>query len=540
MLGSFNLPLCALYAETHFTFFRGQPSLLFKREPEILFDMPRRLGPGQDLPVVLVLNDIARFPATVEQIQLAVSDGTGEQRVYDFDPGAAHVVEHPFAERCRVYLLHISGEHLSAGLVHVNGKASVRRGRRLLQVMNDNFAGASHLCMSCLVSGQDLPGTDKCSYGDMHTHSQFSESHVEFGLPLEAMSLLAGAYGFRFVCVTDHSYDLSTRIDDYLTSDVSAPRWDLQGREFERQRSGALLIRGEEVSCLNSRGEVVHLCGAGLSSYIPGSLDGARRGRSREPQVSVAEALERIHEQGGIAYAAHPGAAPGLLQRMLLKRGRWHEGDIREDLDGVQASNGDFDRQWEHSSRLWRAGLASGKRVPVIGGSDAHGDFNRYRCIRSPFLSIGEYFQRYLGYIRTGVYGQVGSFGDLRAAVQKGKTFVTSGPFLDIRRDSTGESVVGETLDVGDDRTLTVTAQSTPEFGHVISARVLGLKRGSRREVVTGEWRPRDDSHEIIPKMTLPSSIDQYRYLRAECECERLHGARCFAATSPVYVGSGD
>ena len=51
----------------------------------------------------------------------------------------------------------------------------------------------------------------------MHVHSQYSQSHVEFGPPLKVIDEMANACGLDFTAVTDHSYDLSCAMDDYLT-----------------------------------------------------------------------------------------------------------------------------------------------------------------------------------------------------------------------------------------------------------------------------------------------------------------------------------
>ena len=83
----------------------------------------------------------------------------------------------------------------------------------------------------------------------MHVHSQFSESHVEFGLPVQVIGKLSAAFGLDFACITDHSYDLSTSMNDYLRTDRSAPRWSA----FMEQMGACtepdiLLVPGDEIS----------------------------------------------------------------------------------------------------------------------------------------------------------------------------------------------------------------------------------------------------------------------------------------------------
>ncbi len=526
-------PLYALSAETHFRFFRGQPSLLFRRFPEVLFDMPRRLAPGRDLPVVLVLNDIDRFPATVESVALTVSQGGGDTRVVELGDGHECRLAHCFDRHCAVYLFMLPRSELRSGLVHVNGKATVRAGTHREHVLNDNFAGSSRLAMSCVVADEPLPAGDRCVYGDMHVHSQFSESHVEFGLPFEAIEKLTAAYGLRFVAITDHSYDLSTDIENHMRSNPAAPRWELLHQEMARHTGGeVLMLPGEEVSCLNAKGKVVHLCGIGVREFVPGSLDGARRGRRREEQLSITEAIERIHAQGGIAYAAHPGARAGMLQRLLLSRGIWHPYDITGALDGFQASNGDFDGQWVRGRHLWLASLRRGERLPLLAGNDAHGDFNRYRCVKMPFLSIYEHMERHLGFVRTGVYGRIDSRAELYDALRAGRTFVTSGPYLALTNGAGERSVVGETVPAAGK--MRVEIRSSAETGAVEQVRVNALVAGEARERVLLYRSCDKREHTLaLPLPTLPGGA---RYVRAECVCVNERGMRAVAACSPCYV----
>ena len=49
-------PLLGMYAETHFRFWIPL-SRYFQREPELIFDSPWRLEPGQPLTLFLVIKD---------------------------------------------------------------------------------------------------------------------------------------------------------------------------------------------------------------------------------------------------------------------------------------------------------------------------------------------------------------------------------------------------------------------------------------------------------------------------------------------------
>jgi hypothetical protein len=530
-----GLPLAIGYAETHFRFFRLFPSLLYRSFPEVIFDMPRRLAPGRDLPVVLILNDVDRFPVTVREMALAVSAIGSAPRVLSFGDAQGHLVEHPLAGRSRVYLLTVPNARLNSGVVHVNGKVTLERNGRVTQVLNDNLPGSSHFGLTCRVCADTpLPGQDWCSYGDVHVHTQFSESHVEFGLPVPLVLTLSSAYGLDFVGLTDHSYDLAASLDDYLTPDPGAARWEHLVRNAGNGPDGTRALIGEELSCLNARGKVVHLGGLGMSRFVPGSLDGARPGRRREPQLTVQEAAAEVHAQGGIVFAAHPGARSGLLQSLLLDRGSWGDADINECLDGFQAVNGSFETQWQHGRALWVRALLRGLRLPLLAGNDAHGDFNRYRCIGTPFLSVYENHRRHLGYTRTGVYGRPVDTTGLIDAFRSGRTFATSGPYLALSSSGRLEdSVVGQILNRGTTG-LRVLAGSSEEFGPIEHIWVYGGIVGEKAERVLLSFGP--GAATFACDFSLPDGCTTAcSYLRAECCSRGGDGALFHAASSPVY-----
>ena len=88
------------------------------------------------------------------------------------------------------------------------------------------------------------------------------------------------------------------------------------------------MLLGEEISCLNSKGKAIHLCGLGIKEFIPGSIDGAQHGARGAPSLPLSQAIGAIHRQGGVAYAAHPGSTMGFMQRLFLKRGNWGPADF--------------------------------------------------------------------------------------------------------------------------------------------------------------------------------------------------------------------
>jgi len=407
----------ALYAETHFRFFRGMPSALFRREPEVVFDLPRRLRVGYGgLPVVLLVNDIHHYPILIESIQITVSRIGGKPVLFDFDPSIINTlrIDHPLKARMDAYLLTLPEERLGGeGEVFVNAclrYQRVKNGRasgRVRAVLNDNLATSTKLPLKCVITANDYPGETLCSYGDLHCHTMFSRSHVEFGPPIEAIDKIAAASGLRFIAATDHSYDLACSPDDYLRQDKDLRLWEMyMNSVVNNYRGETLMIPSEEVSVLNSDNKVVHLCGLGISEYIPGTLDGARKSVYTNKQLTIEEAVREIDRQGGVSFAAHAGSKAGRFQKIFLRRGEWSKVDLCDGLGGIQAVNSNFGNTWIRGKGLWVSMLLKGEKIPILAGSDAHGDFNRYRAIAVPFLRLYENQDRYMGFVRTGVYGK--------------------------------------------------------------------------------------------------------------------------------------
>ena len=242
------LPFIALYAETHFRFFKLFPSFLFARQPEVIFDAPGRLDPGEDLPILLIANDLHRFPAEFADCAIAVSWPHATPKRFDFPDIAEFELEQPFRSSMRAFILRIPRSALPSGLIYITCRITVKCGNKKHVVINDNLRTSGKFSFVCFVADHHLPGSEFCSYGDLHVHSQYSQSHVEFGPPLAVIDAMAQASGLSFVALTDHSYDLACSMEDYLVPDPDINRWrtfqnELAEREITNQLSSKVAPR---------------------------------------------------------------------------------------------------------------------------------------------------------------------------------------------------------------------------------------------------------------------------------------------------------
>jgi hypothetical protein len=531
------IPFIALYAEIHFRFFSLFPSFLYQRRPEIVFDMPRRLDPGRDLPIFLIVNDCNRFPCKFGDCSVVISKPGEQPKRFDFKQIEATELKHNLSKVMKVFKLQISNTELPTGLFFVNATITAICEKKQFTVLNDNFRTTSKLPFVCYKAKSTLPGIEFCSYGDLHSHSYYSQSHVEFGPPISSIDEVASATGLSFVAITDHSYDLACKTDNYLESDPELTRWKLFQSEFSPSAGfKTMMIPGEEVSCLNEKGEVVHLCALNIKEFLPGNLDGARKNRSNDPQLSLALAIARIHEQGGLAFAAHPAAKVGFLSRLFLRRGEWLTKDLQQKIDGMQILNSGYSTSWHNGKSIWISLLENGMKVPLLGGNDAHGDFNRYRAITTPFLAISEHRERYLGFGKTGVYGRNRSVDDLIGRIKNGETFVTTGPFAGISfSDSPADSAISH-QPISSDTPLYVHAQSTQEFGALSTIKILaGFAEDPLESVVFSKVKI-DQKFNLCEKIDLSKLSKKPTYIRAEVTCMNADAVKeSKAFTSPVY-----
>ncbi len=537
-LNELNIPLLLLYAEIHYRFFPLFPSLLYKREPEVLFDVPHRIGPGEDLPILLIINDILRFPAEPLKVGVTVSQPSHGTRLHQFIDLNNYEVEHPFKKLQRAFLFPIPGTELPTGELFINATVTLKNSKKSWIVFNDNLNTSSKKAFRCFHSDTSLPGNELCTYGDIHVHSQFSQSHVEFGPPLAVIDKMAKSCGLSFIGITDHSYDLSCKMDDYLNEDQSLERWKCQINALaDCSTFSTILLQGEEISCWNSLNDTVHLGALGITDFIPGSADGARQDLKFRQQLTIKQAVNDIRRQGGISFAAHPCSLSGLLQKLFLHRGHWSERDLEEHIDGIQILNNGFGKSWVRGKELWIKLLQQGKKLPLLAGNDAHGDFSRYRAIKMPFLSIYENFQRFMGYGMTGIFGLCTTGEQIMDGIRNGCTFITTGPYISINySNDPKDSAIGISSETHLGEQLFLHSLSTPEFGSIRKVTVLsGTSREKDKEKIVFITNIKERSYDISVPISFPS-LKKGDYLRAEVESIDGAGTTYHAYTSCCFI----
>ena len=177
-------------------------------------------------------------------------------------------------------------------------------------------------------------GHDARGKADMHLHTLYSDGTAEVQAVLDHVEAHTD---LDVVAIADHE-----RIDGAL-------------RAREIMAAGAYsfeLVIGEEIT--TRRGHVLALF---LEERIP----------ALRP---VEETLERIHDQGGLAIAAHPLAplTPSLGERTLRKL--HHDPDPRHHLDAIELVNPSAAGRARRLARLHLNERVL--HLPAVGNSDAH------------------------------------------------------------------------------------------------------------------------------------------------------------------------
>lgn len=186
--------------------------------------------------------------------------------------------------------------------------------------------------------------------GDLHTHSEYSQvaySSYRYGRILgpfkrlvgdfkspriEAILPKAAAVGLRIIAITDHD-----ETEGAFKAQKMADRY------------GLLVIPGIEISTSGG-----HVLGYGLKKPVFVS-------KSRE--LSLSEALELIHEQGGVAAAAHP------FYHSWLQLSVTREALAGKSFDAVETFNASTtNKKYRREAKRLAGQLSLGE----VGGTDAH------------------------------------------------------------------------------------------------------------------------------------------------------------------------
>ncbi len=500
-----------LYAEIHcrLPILKG---LLYKKEPEIIFDAPYRVQTDY-LPLLLIIKDAHWFPITLKEVYLRLSTIEGDfPREFTFQE-KCHINQKWFAREYQLDVHDLKGQ-----TILIDCRARVKVGHHERVVHNDNYPQLSHTPLKVYIDPEPLPNAGSLIWGEMHAHSQWTEDQVEFGLLAEYIPSLARAMGLSFAAILEHSYDLDDKPDSWTKSDPTLAKWHTYQAAIatiNTNHPDFCLLPGEEVSVDNGRGKNVHLGLINHPVYFPGGGDSLERKWGYASELHYHRVLEQL-DDNAMAFAAHSFTIPPLSQQIITQRAAWNFADRATNLTGYQIINGKLSSDVARGLELWQKMLLQGYRYRIFAGNDAHGNFNRFRQVKIPFFKLHERNSQIFGEFMTGV--QAAYSNSHAAIIQSLKTkavIVSNGPALLLKIANTQQSAnIGDDLP-GSPASLSFHFDSSEYFGQLKNLRILigDLERHKERLLKNLNF-PAGLTHayQTIPLGDMPKR----GYLRAE------------------------
>jgi len=519
-----------MYAEIHYRIGRIF-SRYFKREPEIVADAPYRLAAGKKLPVFLCIKDAHLYPIELSHVKVQAIAAGRTSVLLKKDFGRLPILDSLWTE-----LNYCELPESMTGDIKVSVAVEYCIKGELKKCVNDNYALTSHEPFKVYVDPFPRPRGDNWRFGDMHTHSHLTSDQVEFGAPFDVTRAMARCMELDFFASADHSYDLDDRPDNYLLNDAKLPKWKVMWERIgrlNREPGDFVILPGEELSAGNSKNQNVHYLIFNTHKFFPGSGDGAEQWPRTRPQCSIADVLPQLQKEA-LSFASHPEIKPPFLQRLLLRRGSWnHEDYVQHGLTGVQLWNGDKEHFLRKGLPRWIKLLLDGHRLVLIAGTDAHGNFNRFRQIGLPHFSMHEEMREIFGTAITGVYVENKfTLDSLVQALKQGRVIVTDGPFAAFTlQHSDGSAKIGDV--VSDTQgVVEIEAESSPSYGEIKNAvLILGdidAKKETQRRLQIPLGSFNLSQNISVQKLPRPG------YIRLELETQSDQLYHCF--TNPIFI----
>ena len=399
--------------------------------------------------------------------------------------------------------------------------------------------GLSPLKLGFVRGKEPLPQINGWHYGDFHIHTEFTDDKVEFGAPISASAKLSKSLGLDFFVAADHSYNLDNSIDNPYENDITLPRWAASRDLIDNfdGNEGALPLPAEEVSCGNVRGENVHLLVLNSPQFIPGSGDSEDDYPNTRPTLTITETLDLMGEDA-VAIAAHPFEKPSFGQKLIFNRGKWSKKDLIDDrILGMQILNGLPDDVFYEGLEVWKELLLEGHRKTIFAGNDAHGNFNAFRQIKIPFLTMHQHKNQLFGQVRTALnLKSKPQTKNYLEAIRKGEAQISTGPLSDLTLvdENNLSYTIGDEAAAGE-YSLKIKAVSSREFGRLKNILILIGDYAQKSETVIKEIGEYEREYEY--EHTFSIGKLKAGYLRMETYTVK-DANEYFSITNPIWIGA--
>lgn len=526
---SLILPFFLLYPEIHYRFRFFPFSRYFKKEPEIIADIPHRIDRDQRIPVFVLVKDAHLYPTSILSVRIIITKGANSDEL--IFPVQEEIRQHWWWKKWDIAVneswightvqLRIVVEYRTAGVTHT--------------VEADNIIGTTKAPFDVYVSGDHWPQPQGWFNGDLHVHSDYTEDAIEYGAPLPMLRAASEALGLNFIAVTDHSYDLDNKKEDYNQSDPTLAQWraflESVKQMNDESTSKVLLLAGEELSCMNIADENIHALILNSDQFFYGSGDGGKNPLNTSSEHTVSE-MTRLLSKKALIMAAHPLEKPSPMERTFLQRGVWRLEDFyNRSAEVLQILNGSNDTAFKQGLGLWVHLLLSGRRVYIVAGNDAHGNFNRNRQVRIPFWTIEDVSHyKQLGWARTVLYlgEQKPNTENTINTIREGCAIISTGPYIvfNVVNEAGLSSRIGQNAR-GRRFRIAWEASSTQEFGALetisVFQGVIGEPHEKVSTVAVDSWCDQGEFH---------TAADAPSYIRLSVTTKSQN----FCYTNPIWL----
>jgi len=507
------IPIIISYAEIHYHL-KGLFPLYYKRLPEILADIPARLitGTYKDLPILIIIKDSHLFPIELEEITVTAENNSIEvKETFIFH----RTIKNPyFSDIIRFNIEKFKIDEL----LLINVTFHIKRKDKRYTFINDSY-NLPQTPFTCYLSSKALPYPKNWYAGEPHYHSSYTEDQVEFGADIPATIEMAKVMGLSWFFVTDHSYDLDDSLTDFTRNDPDLPKWKRMRSEIsDLPDTDVNVIPGEEISIGNHYGRNVHLLAINHDDFIEGCGDSAEVWFRNKPSTFISQIAD-LHNNNNLFIAAHPWEKVPFLQRLTLRRDRWHNEDLESGkIKFIQLINGSDKKNLEQNKKRWIDLLLKGKKIYIVAGNDAHGNFNIMRQIKIPFVKLFSSRSQIFGKYHTVFHF---NSNDPIKGLKKGRIIVSNGPFLEfslIREDKRYQ--IGSNITTGKVK-MEYSLSTTPEFGPVESIRL-----------IIGDCTTFEETIIYQPENHLEFELPGSGYIRMEMDTKSAG----IVITNPVWI----
>ncbi|MDN5354416.1 MAG: hypothetical protein PWQ09_1172 [Candidatus Cloacimonadota bacterium] len=443
------IPFIASYAETHYHLKYLFPKY-FTKFPEIIFDIPKRVCTNRSntLPLLLIIKDADKFPIKLLEIEIKILGYNSYKEIFN------RKIETPYFS----VIIDLDISHLSPGKYQLIAEIKVTKKNKTYLFINDNYQGLTPVPFQFHITDK-LPYPTGWYAGEPHYHSNYTNDQVEFGADLGSTTVMAKAMGLDWFFVTDHSYDLDDKPDNYLQFDPHLSKWkDMQSQVSQHDSPDCRILAGEELSVGNFKHRNVHLLIINNQKFLQGFGDSAEKWFHNKPTMNISNITK---EPAALYIAAHPNERVPLIQKISLRRSNWQTDDFLENnIQFLQIINDD--NHIDSSIEYWKELLLAGHKFFLLAGNDAHGNFNLMRQIEKPFLKLFSNRNQIFGNWHTVFkYKENTPIEGLKNK----QIIVSNGPFMNFwLEDATGSYHIGQTIAAGNYK-INWELATTEEFG---------------------------------------------------------------------------